>query len=243
MMIPRRIGPLVLAGVVLGATGCARSSIAETPGLENAVAQAAPNAAPAERFTFPADKGGKAIGDLVQPPARLELPSDVPPGPRTLPPPRGVDRPGVPLAPTLAGLASPPSPRPPIVRPRALAEEAPLSAYRGHPGVPELRELETGARVAVVGRDPNLPAPLGLLGLPVFDRVPLDDPTMDSSVQAALAGPPAPRTDPVPFAPVNLPDPFANAQAVKVHVPLPELPIPVTGPIRTPPPVQPVPAK
>lgn len=245
MTMLKRLGFLVLGGTVLALAGCARHSAAvEAVAGEvgEFAAQAGQPPATGERFAFPADKGGQALGQLLQPPARLNPLSDVPPGPRTLPPPTGVDRPGVPLPPTQAGIASPPGPKAVIIRPHMMPEAAPLSAYRDHPVAPALRVLETGARVVVYGRDVNEPAPLGFLGLPVFDRVPLDDPTVDASVQAALAEPAPPRTLPVPFTPLNLPDPFVNAQTVKLQVAPPEGPLPVTVPIRTPPPETP-PAK
>lgn len=235
-----RIQLVVLAGLVITQTGCARNSIAdvERPIVFQGKAEPA-----GERFVFPADKGGKAISEILQPAARLETLPDVPPGPRPLPPPPSVNQPGVPLSPTLAPPVSPPGPRSVVIRPRMMPEQAPLSDYRATSAVPALGELDSGARIVVAGRDVNQPAPLGLLGLPVFDRVPLDDPTVDASVQSALAGTPPARTDPVPFAPQNLPDPFVNAATVKVRVPPAEGPLPVTGPIRTPPAQQQPPAK
>ena len=143
-----RIALIALGGLVLTLTGCARSSIAEvvTSG-EQAVAFQG-KADGADGFVFPADKAGKAVSQLLQPTAKLEPVSDVPPGPRPLPPPPGVGQPGVPLSPTLASPPSPPSPRPGVLRPRMLPENAPLADYRGSPTVPALRELETGSRIA-----------------------------------------------------------------------------------------------
>jgi hypothetical protein len=238
-----RISIVVLGGLAVTLAGCARSSIAEVASADERQVAFQGKADPGEAFAFPADKGGKAMSQLLQPTAKLDPLNDVPPGPRPLSPPPGVANPGVSLPRTLAGPPSPPSPKSPVLRPRMMPEGAPLADYRGNPRVPLLRELDTGARIAVTGRDPNQPAPLSLLGLPVYDRVPLDDPTVDASVQAALAGSPPPRTEPVPFAPQNLPDPFANAATVKLAVTPPELPLPIVGPIRTPPPQQPAPAK
>jgi len=241
MTLSRQLRFVALGGLAFVLAGCARQLPAVEVTAGEAAAQAAPPPANGERFAFPADKGGQALGQLLQPPARLDPVSDVPPGPRTLPPPAGVDQPGVPLTSSLAGIASPPSPKAALIRPRMLPEDAPLSAYRDNPTVPVLRHLESGARIAVAGRDVNQPAPLDFLGLPIFDRVPLDDPTVDASVQAVLAEPPPARIAPVPFAPQNIPDPFINAQTVRLRTPPPEETQPATVPIRTPPPVQPPP--
>jgi hypothetical protein len=156
-----------------------------------------------------------------------------------------VSRPSVPLSANQGELLRPPLPKAPLVRPHMLAESAPFTAYHGEPTVPALRTLDTGARVALSARDVNQPAPLGLLGLPVPDRVPLDDPTTEASVQAALANVPPQRTDFVPFAPQNLPDPFQNAQTVKLRTPPAEepTPSPFVGSKAPPPAPQPPPKK
>lgn len=179
------------------------------------------------RFTFSADKGGQALRQILPPAAALPVPlRDQPPGPRELTSPATVARPSIPLASNQGELLRPPLPKPLVLRPRMLGEDAPFTAYRGEARPPDARELDTGARVALSGRDVNVPAPLGWLGLPVPDRVPLDDPTAEASVQAALATVPPQRSDPVPFAPQNLPDPFQNAQTVKLKTPPAEEPTP-----------------
>jgi len=239
----------IILGLILtgAAAGCARSSVALDAPLESdhplvvvAQAQPAPTAVPAatpasqESFAFPADKGGQAMGQLLRPPATLPALADVPPGPRPLPPPREVAHPAVPLPRNAANPAAPPGPKTAVLRPRALPEDAPLAKQSNQPVVPALRELATGARLQVPSRNVNDPVPLTILGLPLADRVPLDDPTMEASVSAALAVKPPARTEPIPFTPTNLPDPFANAQAVKLRTQPPEQPEPVAATPKTP---------
>lgn len=236
---------LMLGGVlVLAATGCARTSVAlEGPlGDEHPivlVAQAQPAAQPAapagkDGFTFPADKGGQALGQLLRPAETLPTVSDVPPGPRQLPPPRDVAFPSVALPLNTANPLTPPGPKTFVLQPRTLPEGAPLANQSNDPVAPALRELETGARVQVASRNVNEPVPLVILGLALPDRVSLDDPTLEASVTAALAVAPPARTEPIPFTPMNLPDPFANAQAVKLRTLPPELPEPTAGTPKTP---------
>ena len=253
-----KIGKPLLAGAVaLGLAtslaGCARPSIAAAAkrrAQDKLIvrAQAAEQPAKADdtsdRFAFAADKGGQALRGLLPPADKLATPlADRPPGPRDLKSPVDVARPSVPLAPNQGDLLRPPLPKAPLLRPHMLAENAPFTAYRGDPLTPTTRDLDTGARVALPVRDPNQPAALGLLGLPVPDRVPLDDPTTEASLQAALAAVPPQRTDPVPFAPQNLPDPFQNAQTVKLRTPPTEepTPSPFVGSKAPPPPPPPAP--
>lgn len=237
---------LILAGA---ATGCARPSVAldgamhsDHPLLVVAQAQpapaASPPAAPASKdgFAFPADKGGQALGQLLRPADQLPTVSDVPPGPRPLPPPREVAFPAVslPLPMNAAKPVPPPAGKSAVLQPRTLPEDAPLARQSNSPIVPALRELETGARVKVLARDGNEPVALTILGLALPDRVPLDDPTLEASVAIALAQAPPARTEPVPFSPMNLPDPFANAQTVKLRTLPPEGTDPLAGTPKTP---------
>jgi hypothetical protein len=246
----RILGVALLAGS-LSLTGCARTAIVaeDAPPAPNrgavevvqfvtAQAQPAQPAQPAagdkEPFKFPADKGGQALGQLLRPPQQLPALDGVKPGPQVLPPPVSVAQPEVPLAPTLAGPLSLPLPKALPLQPHLLTEGAPFSSYRDEPGAPGRRELAAGALIELPRLDLSRPVPLGYLGLQLPDRVPLEDPTGDASVDAALAGNPPARVEPVPFAPQNLPDPFQNAQTVKVRTPLAEDTTPVSGAPRPP---------
>ncbi|MBL8794844.1 MAG: hypothetical protein JNM56_13125 [Planctomycetia bacterium] len=239
------LGVAFLAGS-LSLSGCARTSIVaeDAPLLttgnalvaaqaQPAAAQAQPAAGDQQAFQFPADKGGQALGQLLRPPQ--QLPGDgAQPGPQPLAPPLGVAQPEVALTPVQSLPPSVPLPRALNLQPRLLAEGAPFTGYRDEPGAPGRRELASGAPIALPRRDLNQPVPLGYLGLQLPDRVPVDDPTGDASVDAALAATPPARTDAVPFAPHNLPDPFQNAQTVKLRTPPPEDPTPSSSAPRPP---------
>jgi hypothetical protein len=60
----------------------------------------------------------------------------------------------------------------------------------------------------------------------VPDRASLDSPTAEASAALAVAAPIAPRVKPAPFLRLSLPDPFENAQAVRLRVPPAEEPAP-----------------
>lgn len=244
----RILGVALLAGS-LSLPGCARSSVvaldAPLPAqsvelvvqraeAQGQPAQPAPAAADKESFKFPADKGGQVLGQLLRPPQQLPVLDGVKPGPQTLLPPVAIAQPEVPLAPTLAGPLSLPLPKSLALQPRLLMESPPFSSYRGEPGAPGRRELAAGALIELPRRDLSQPVPLGFLGLQLPDRVPLEDPTSDASLDAALAGNPPARTSQVPFAPQNLPDPFQNAQTVKVRTPPAEETSPVSSAPRPP---------
>jgi len=204
----------------------------------------APASAPSGKpFQYPADQGGKVLSELLKPAERLAFAfDDLPPGQQLLQPGADVSAPGLPLPSTPAAPILAVAPKDPTLLPRLLAEAQPLANYRDDPSAPTRRELETGTLVAVPLLDVRQPVALGNLGLPMLDRVPLEDPTTEASVSAALAATPPARVDPVPFAPQNLPDPFVNAQTVKLPVPPAEEKEPQASTPRLPPTV-PVPAR
>src|SRR5438128_259861 len=78
------------------------------------------------------------------------------------------------------------------------------TAMHAQPTVP------TGPRLRVPAPDVEQPLPLPILARPAHTRVPLDDPTAEFSIAAALAPPPPLRTQPAQFVRWNLPDPFEH---------------------------------
>lgn len=187
-------------------------------------------------FQFPADKGGKVLANLLKPEDRLASPlHDLPPGPLTQAPPSAIGHPSVPLPGTPAGSVSPPAPKAPALRPHMLPEGAPFSAYQRDPSTPAQREFATGVTIGLPSRDVARPVSLGYLGLPSLDRIPLEEPTAEASLASALAAAPPERTTPIPFTPLNLPDPFANAQTVKLRTPPAEETSPLASQPRLPP--------
>jgi hypothetical protein len=175
---------------------------------------------------LPKGKGGKLVDDLLRPRDKslakeltkkrlpglgfLEGPEIALPKYKGLPPKLAVKDGGKP------------------VRPKAAAEEIPLSRNFGDPKLPVVIKLEGTALVKWPMPDPNQPLPLPILAQPKSDRAPLTDPTADASTDAALSGTIPVRDNPAPFLRINLPDPFENRQTIRVRNPLPEDPTPQT---------------
>src|SRR5437660_12555718 len=76
--------------------------------------------------------------------------------------------------------------------------------------------------------------PLKRLAKPLPDRGPFVDPTRDASTAAVLKTPMPGRKRPVPFVPVDLPDPFERRQTVQFPKPLVEDSMPITRYMRVP---------
>jgi len=240
----RRWWTLLLTGCV-GLAGCARSSVAVNPGLTEAPANpAAVNAlgvaqaekpVPGDRFAFPADKGGKALDELLRPPQKLSVDLKIAPGPKPLVAPPSVERPEPALPANQATLPQAKlTPKAPPLRPHMLAEAAPLTGYRNDPPPVVRQEFTPGALVRLPSRDVNQPLPLPILAHPGIDRAPLDDPSAEESLKAVLAATMPVRMNPAPFARRNLPDPFENSQTVRLRALPPEEPNPASGPLRPP---------
>jgi hypothetical protein len=165
------------------------------------------------------DSGGKLLAALLPPHRTVPpVPAGSPSGPRR---PAGLphlERPELPLPPNLSGLPRPPL-DPPVrpVRPRSLAGGMPLGWYRSDPDVPQRQKLPASAGVRLPSVDVNRPVPLAVLGQAQPDRALLTDPAPEVSREAALAGAVPPRTIPVPFLRLNLPDPFEHRRAVRLR--------------------------
>lgn len=174
-------------------------------------------------FAFPADGGGKLLAELLVPADPIKARSRrMAARSRHARPPRGVERPelalevGLPLLPR-APLAS----RSAVVRPRPLADEpVPREGLTGT--LPESPRLPTGVRVRLSSPDPARPAPLPPLAQAHPDRAPLDDPTTEVLLAAALADRPPMRVTPAPFLRLVLPDPFENRTVSQARTALPE---------------------
>ena len=117
------------------------------------------------------------------------------------------------------------------MRPRALADAAPLTYLHDDPVVPQRPELPPTVLVRQASRNANEPVALPPHAKPLADRAPLDDPTAEFSAQWVVAHQPAMRSTPVPFTRINLPDPFEHRSAAKpldveppVVAPVPALP-------------------
>jgi hypothetical protein len=119
------------------------------------------------------------------------------------------------------------TPKPPTismkpVRPSLAPEGAPLSHARSEPVPPVALVLPEQPLLRLPSIDLERPLPVPLLAVQVRDRTSLADPSLEASVAAALAPQRPVRTQPVPFAPLNLPDPFELQTQVKPRTTLEE---------------------
>jgi hypothetical protein len=237
----RRFFALTITGLVaVGIAGCARRSVAVDPGAGEGRLKPGSSVAQddkpgsAERFQFSPDKGGKLLDETLRPPQKLADETGTP-QPKRLKAPPAVEQPAVALTMPALPMARPALlPKALPLRPHVLAEEAPLTGYRSDPAPVTIQRLPAGALVRVSSADVNLPPPLPILASPGIDRAPLDDPTAEDSLKSALAAVPPIRSNPAPFQRLNLPDPFENAQTVRLRALPPEEQSPATGPVRPP---------
>jgi hypothetical protein len=179
-------------------------------------------------FSFPADRGGKLLSQLL-PPSEKEVGRPLVPAsePRRFPDLDSRKRPEAPLTPPQPelprALALPPA-RP--VRPRTLPEEAPLARTWSALAPPENPRLPASTGVRLPSPNPDQPAPVPVLAQPRSDRGFVNHPTADFSTTMALTAPLPERTRPVPFVRLVLADPFEHYQTVQLKTPPPEEQIP-----------------
>ncbi|MBI3409893.1 MAG: hypothetical protein HY040_16260 [Planctomycetes bacterium] len=105
----------------------------------------------------------------------------------------------------------------PTTAPPHPSEGMPLAQIRSEPAPPAAVALPTDPLIRIQSVDVTQPLPLPILARPERDRGSLADPTYDTSLALALARVEAMRLAPVPFAPVNRPDPFEHSQAVRLR--------------------------
>jgi hypothetical protein len=223
----------------LAGSGCARQSAVAVNGPVVAAGNAVPRATPApavDEKSPAGDRASKLVAEVLRPSDKVAtLPWQDYEGQRRLPGPRFLEQPELPLPPDPGELPRTPvvqSARP--VRPQPLPEEPSLARRDRSPDLPERPRLPVGPLVRLPGPDLNQPVPVPILAQPLPDRAPLTDPSGEASLAAALAQPMPVRTTPAPFVALNLPDPFANQQAVRLASPPEEDPNPPVMGIRTP---------
>lgn len=95
-------------------------------------------------------------------------------------------------------------------KPAALHEATPLLAFQDNTASPAHLELATMPLIRLPSVDVHTPLPIPILAQPAKDRAALGEPGFEASLDAALKPFTATRDRPVPFAPLNLPDPFEN---------------------------------
>jgi hypothetical protein len=105
-----------------------------------------------------------------------------------------------------------------------LPEPLPADFARLDPTPPARIHLPEGELTRLPAIDTSRPLLLPPLAQPVPDRASLEDPTADYSARAVIGAILRPRTTPVPFLKLNLPDPFENAETVRLRINIPEEP-------------------
>ena len=117
------------------------------------------------------------------------------------------------------------------VKPGSAPEDAPLVAFREQPQGPKEAKLPTKPLIKLPTVDVHTPLPIPILAQPAKDRASLSDPAFGASLDATLKQI-APRRDrPVPFTPINLPDPFENVRYGQLRNPPEENPMPPVIPL------------
>jgi hypothetical protein len=225
---------LALAGLL--APGCLqKAAVAPVVPAAVVVLPAPKEPAPApplteDGFAFHDDRGGQLLSQLLPPVDRHKVMSPSA-GPRTFPPLTALEQPDLsPLPVTTGVVALPPGPPRPLLRPKSPAEEAPLTATRRSPLLPETQPLPAGPLVRSAAPTDGVP----VLGAAVPDRASLDDPTKESLLDLVLSGAMPSRSNPAPFVKPAAADPFANRETIKVRTVPPEDTVPASGPPRTP---------
>lgn len=181
------------------------------------------------RAQAPAAKTAQRLIELVRP--YNDLDAQMQRGPVAWPAAGAVELPALTL-PRYRGAPPAYPPRSALKEPRPgpLREGMPLARYRVAPELPETLVLPTEPLVRLIVPDVHEPLPLPILAQPVKERAATTDPTLEASTAAALRPLSPQRTGPLPFVPLNLPDPFEHARGGRLRFPpsedvvLPRLP-------------------
>jgi hypothetical protein len=181
-----------------------------------------PPAVEGDAFAFPDDSGGQLLARMLSPgdPARLPPDAALEAKPRLRP--AAIERPEIPLPPPRPGLPSLPLADRVSMRPRPLPEGMPFGQLNLSSELPQRLELPPPYLVRQTGINSEEPPAPAVTARPLGDRVPLDDPTADSSAAAVIARSMPQRVAPAPFQRMNLPDPFENRGPARSVAPLPE---------------------
>ncbi len=117
------------------------------------------------------------------------------------------------------------------VKPRPAPEGTPLVSYREQPKGPKDVQLPTKPLIKLPSLDVQTPLPIPILAQPAKDRAPVTDPALEASLDAALKAVTPARVRPVPFVPLNLPDPFENVRYGQLRNPPEENAMPPVIPL------------
>jgi hypothetical protein len=117
------------------------------------------------------------------------------------------------------------------VKPRPTPEDTPLASFREQPKGPKEVQLPTKPLIKLPSLDVHTPLPIPILAQPAKDRASLGDPALQASLDATLKQIAPKRERPVPFIPLNLPDPFENVRYGQLRNPPEENPMPPVVPL------------
>ena len=139
---------------------------------------------------------------------------------------RGVPMASLPLS--KAESPAPALPPPPRKRPelRGVAEESPPLVGSFWRGATLPVAIPSSPLVRLWSWDSDGPLPLPLSVKAAADRASLADPSLEASVAAAAGKVAVSRVQPTPFQPMNLPNPFEHAEAVRQRQPVEEQAMP-----------------
>lgn len=174
---------------------------------------------PPPAFAFTPDLTGQALPRVVAPQIPVKLPGERfggEPKPRATPAkflnPETTARDNYALPPILPA-------KPVAANPAAPPEKVPLNLGARTGDIPAKPVLPVAAVVTPRARDVNLPPPAPVLGRPLNDRVPLDDPTAEAGNAVVVAGAAKVPLTTSGFLKVAVPDPFELGAQVKPNVP------------------------
>ena len=166
----------------------------------------------AQRIGAILDPAGKDGGVISSPQSRV--------GPAKIERPEAT----LPLADAAPPLAPLPEKKSP--QPRLSPEPSPLAANVGAPAAPQPTVLPAGPLAKQLAANPQVAAPLPILGVQVRDRISVADPSMEISALSILREQKPQRLNAVAFSPWNLPDPFENAIVIRLRELWAEEPMP-----------------
>lgn len=119
-----------------------------------------------------------------------------------------------------SAVPTPPMPRLFVktLRPSATSEGPPLAHHRADPETPVPIAFPEQPLVRLPSPEMETPVPFPYLALQIRDRTSIADPSLEASVAAALSPQVPVRMAPVPFSPLNLPDPFELTTQVRPRI-------------------------
>lgn len=185
-------------------------------------------------FRFPTDSAGQALAQVSLPEVPVTFPVErwaESPLPRAIPASVADPQPVSRMKWTLPATEAPSG----QVRPTWPAPPERLPILTGLDEVPAKPVLPVSQMKPARAADPNIPPPLPSLARKVADRVPVTDPTNESTAAAISGGPIKVTVNPSPFFKATIPDPTEHGAHVRPED-VPPAAQPAISPVILPPP-------